>query len=129
MKTAMQELRDDLVKSLETGNEALNEITDEKLREICQKVAQLTLESIIKRIDEELLEMENRQKKQHQLAINCLIDFVDAIDSEKVILAEEYENAKRVIDQFKQQETETYPCPQCQGGGCPYCCGYGTIPK
>ncbi len=30
---------------------------------------------------------------------------------------------------FKQQETETYPCPQCQGGGCPYCCGYGTIPK
>jgi hypothetical protein len=62
MKTAMQELRDDLVKSLETGNEALNEITDEKLREICQKVAQLTLESIIKRIDEELLEMEKEQK-------------------------------------------------------------------
>lgn len=61
MKTAMQELRDDLVKSLETGNEALNEITDEKLREICQKVAQLTLESIIKRIDEELLEMEKEQ--------------------------------------------------------------------
>jgi hypothetical protein len=27
------------------------------------------------------------------------------------------------------QETETYPCPQCQGGGCPYCSGYGTIPK
>jgi len=27
------------------------------------------------------------------------------------------------------KETETYPCPQCQGGGCPYCCGYGTIPK
>lgn len=26
-------------------------------------------------------------------------------------------------------EPETYPCPQCQGGGCPYCCGYGTIPK
>jgi dsDNA-specific endonuclease/ATPase MutS2 len=62
MKTAMQELRDDLVKSLETGNEALNEIIDEKLREICQKVAQLTLESIIKRIDDELLEMEAKQK-------------------------------------------------------------------
>jgi hypothetical protein len=28
-----------------------------------------------------------------------------------------------------KQEIETYPCPQCQGGGCPYCCGYGTIPK
>lgn len=29
----------------------------------------------------------------------------------------------------KTKETETYPCPQCQGGGCPYCGGYGTIPK
>jgi hypothetical protein len=62
MKTAMQELRDDLVKSLETGNEALNVIKDKKLRESCQKVVQLTLESIIKRIDEELLEMEKEQK-------------------------------------------------------------------
>jgi hypothetical protein len=62
MKTAMQELRDDLVKSLETGDEALNVIKDKKLRESCQKVAQLTLESIIKRIDEELLEMEKEQK-------------------------------------------------------------------
>ena len=61
MKTAMQELRDDLVKSLETGNEALNVIKDKKLRESCQKVVQLTLESIIKRIDEELLEMEKQQ--------------------------------------------------------------------
>jgi hypothetical protein len=61
MKTAMQELRDDLVKSLETGDEALNVIKDKKLRESCQKVVQLTLESIIKRIDEELLEMEKEQ--------------------------------------------------------------------
>jgi hypothetical protein len=61
MKTAIQELRDDLVKSLETGDEALNVIKDKKLRESCQKVVQLTLESIIKRIDEELLEMEKQQ--------------------------------------------------------------------
>ena len=58
MKTAMQELRDDLVETLKTGNEALNEIKDKSIRESCQKVVQLTLESIIKRIDEELLEME-----------------------------------------------------------------------
>jgi hypothetical protein len=61
MKTAMQELRDDLVLTLETGNEALNEIKDKSIRESCQKVVQLTLESIIKRIDEELLEMEKNQ--------------------------------------------------------------------
>jgi len=47
-------------------------------------------------------EMGNEQKKQYQLSIKCLIDFVDAVDSEKVILAEEYENAKRVINQFKK---------------------------
>jgi capsular polysaccharide biosynthesis protein len=49
-------------------------------------------------------EMENEQKKQYQLSIKCLIDFVDAVDSEKVILAEEYENAKRVINQFKNMK-------------------------
>jgi len=61
MKTAMQELRDDLVTTLKTGDEALNEIKDKSIRESCQKVVQLTLESIIKRIDEELLEMEKEQ--------------------------------------------------------------------
>jgi uncharacterized protein (UPF0335 family) len=61
MKTAMQELRDDLVATLKMGDEALNEIQDISIRESCQKVVQLTLESIIKRIDEELLEMEKEQ--------------------------------------------------------------------
>jgi hypothetical protein len=61
MRTAMQELRDDLVATLKTGDEALNEIQDISIRESCQKVVQLTLESIIKRIDEELLKMEKEQ--------------------------------------------------------------------
>ena len=63
MKTAMQELRDDLVMTLKTGDEALNEIQYISIRESCQKVVQLTLESIIKRIDDELLEMEKEQIK------------------------------------------------------------------
>jgi hypothetical protein len=67
MKTAMQELRDDLVATLKTGDEALNEIQDISIRESCQKVVQLTLESIIKRIDEELLEMEKEQMKDAYL--------------------------------------------------------------
>ena len=40
-----------------------------------------------------------------------------------------FRGSKEECEKFKQQETETYPCPQCQGGGCPYCSGYGTIPK
>ena len=36
---------------------------------------------------------------------------------------------KVIVIHRPKQEIETYPCPQCQGGGCPYCCGYGTIPK
>jgi hypothetical protein len=53
--TAMQELRDDLVLTLENGNEALNEISDPFIRETCQKLVEITLNEIIKRIDDELL--------------------------------------------------------------------------
>jgi hypothetical protein len=28
----------------------------------------------------------------------------------------------------KKPKDETLPCPCCQGGGCPFCVGYGTIP-
>jgi hypothetical protein len=85
-KTAMQELRDDLVLTLETGNEDLNEIKDKSIRESCQKVVQLTLKSIIKRIDEELLEMEKEQKIDFALTVYSEIvetdkDFVDVIKS------------------------------------------------
>ena len=86
MKTAMQELRDDLVLTLETGNEALNEINDPFIREACQKLVELTLNEIIKRIDDELLEMEKEQKIDFALTVYSEIvetdkDFVDVIKS------------------------------------------------
>ena len=86
MKTAMQELRDDLVLTLETGNEALNEINDPFIREACQKLVELTLNEIIKRIDNELLEMEKEQKIDFALTVYSEIvetdkDFVDVIKS------------------------------------------------
>jgi hypothetical protein len=86
MKTAMQELRDDLVLTLETGNEALNEINDPFIREACQKLVELTLNGIIKRIDDELLEMEKEQKIDFALTVYSEIvetdkDFVDVIKS------------------------------------------------
>jgi hypothetical protein len=29
----------------------------------------------------------------------------------------------------KSEQEEQIPCPQCQGGGCPYCGGYGWLYK
>ena len=92
MRTAMQELRDDLVATLKTGDEALNEIQDISIRESCQKVVQLTLESIITRIDEELLEMEKEQMKKFYGKLQ--------VDENNLILDfEQYYN-----ETFKQQE-------------------------
>ena len=61
MKTALQDLREDLQLSIDSSNEALNEIEDVKVRLVCQEMVKLTLENVIKRIDEELLETEKNQ--------------------------------------------------------------------
>jgi hypothetical protein len=60
-QTAMQELRNDLVKAKEKSKTALNDINNDILRKSCQEAVKLTIESIIKRIDDELLEMEKQQ--------------------------------------------------------------------
>jgi hypothetical protein len=61
MKTAMQELRSDLVAAIDTGNKALEEINDLQTREACQAVVKITIDNILNRIDTELLEMEKEQ--------------------------------------------------------------------
>jgi hypothetical protein len=96
MKTAMQELRDDLVMTLKTGNEALNEIKDKSIRESCQKVVQLTLESIIKRIDEELLEMEKEQIKDAYLN--------GRYEADKIVMGHSFYAKQYYNETFKQQE-------------------------
>jgi hypothetical protein len=58
--TAMQDLREDLILTQEKVNHSL-QINNKVLREACQEVVRLTLSNIIKRIDEELLEMEKQQ--------------------------------------------------------------------
>lgn len=60
-QTAMQDLREDLVETIETSLNALKEINNEEIRLSCQDVVKRTLNAIIKRIDEELLEMEKEQ--------------------------------------------------------------------
>jgi hypothetical protein len=60
-ETAMQDLREDLILTQTSAKDALIEIENQEIRKACQEVVRLTLSNIIKRIDEELLEME----KQH----------------------------------------------------------------
>jgi hypothetical protein len=60
-QTAMQELRNDLVKAKEKSITSLNDINNEILRKTCQEAVKLTIKSIIDWIDDELLEMEKQQ--------------------------------------------------------------------
>lgn len=60
-QTAMQNLREDLVLSQVTAKEALIEIKNQEIRKACQEALRITLKTIIKRIDDELLEMEKQQ--------------------------------------------------------------------
>jgi len=60
-QTAMQELRNDLVEAKEKSITVLNDMSNEIIRNYCQEAVKLTIESIIKRIDDELLEMEKQQ--------------------------------------------------------------------
>lgn len=61
MKTAMQDLRKDLVLTQVSAKDALIEIENQEIRKACKEVVRLTLKNIIKRIDDELLEMEKQQ--------------------------------------------------------------------
>jgi hypothetical protein len=60
-QTAMQELRNDLVEAKEKSITVLNDMSNEIIRNYCQEAVKLTIESIIKGIDDELLEIEKQQ--------------------------------------------------------------------
>jgi len=57
----MQDLREDLVLTQVSAKDSLIEIENQEIRKACQEVVRLTLKNIIKRIDDELLEMEKEQ--------------------------------------------------------------------
>jgi hypothetical protein len=84
-QTAMQELRNDLVKAKEKSITALNDINNEILRKTCQEAVKLTIESIIERIDDELLEMEKQQ------IIEAFIGY-DSDTEDNLEVAEQYYN-------------------------------------
>lgn len=66
-KTAMQDLREDLLESILKVNsrlDFLDNITDENVRNLCKTMVDTTLKGIVKRIDDELLDMEREQIEQ-----------------------------------------------------------------
>ena len=71
-QTVLQELRQDLVDTKLSAKQALENIQNEEKRNACQEVVRLTLNNIIKRIDEELLELEKEQAQNYaEFAIRC----------------------------------------------------------
>lgn len=79
MKTAMQELREDLERTILVVDNALNRIVNETTRDRCKTAAKIVINDVIRRIDNELLETE---KQQIQKAYNEGFEHADEIGSE-----------------------------------------------
>ena len=63
-KTALLLLKEDLIKSIKTSSKALNVIDDKKIRTACKDAVSITINTIIKRIDDELFEVEKNQMRR-----------------------------------------------------------------
>lgn len=100
-QTAMQNLREDLVLSQVTAKEALIEIKNQEIRKACQEALGITLKTIIKRIDDELLEME---KQQIIDAYESGVEEGRMRESSEEYNLERYENAERYYNnKFKKK--------------------------
>ena len=86
MVTAMQELKSDLILTKSRTKDSLSEIENQEIKDACTKVVEMTLNSIIKRIDDELLKMEKDQ------IMSVYADGRISVISNKIIGYEEYYN-------------------------------------
>lgn len=83
----------------------------------------------------EWLEKQTRTQEWHSLKREDIIEKANQMFKEQIELAhiDGGKNRRTSVEYYKQtfksEKEENYPCPSCQGGGCPYCSGYGTIPK
>ena len=76
-KTPLFDLKEDLIQCIETGSDALNDIKNLPIRNACKEVLEITLNTIIKRIDEELLPKEKEVIKDAFIAgdkTDCFIE-------------------------------------------------------
>jgi len=92
--TAMQDLRQDLQETIDKANNALLEIQNDGIRLACQEVVKLTIQNIIKRIDEELLEME---KNQYKSLFDALDNLSGAVSSGNPHLLSEHNLKAKVL--------------------------------
>jgi len=60
-QTAMQDLKEDLEQSLAKINESFDEINNKLIRDVVQEAIRIIFVEIIKRINEELFEIEKEQ--------------------------------------------------------------------
>ena len=60
-ETAMLNLKEDLILTKSRTKDSFSEIENQEIKDACIKVVEMTLNSIITRIDTELLEMEKEQ--------------------------------------------------------------------
>jgi acetamidase/formamidase len=86
MVTAMQELKSDLILTKSRTKDSLSEIENQEIKDACIKVVEMTLNSIITRIDDELLKMEKYQ------IMSVYADGRISVISNKIIGYEEYYN-------------------------------------
>lgn len=91
MKTALQELKSDLLLAIHTCYESLKEIKDLKTREACQEVVLMTINNILNRIDNELLEMEKEQMIKHSLELA------------KILISNPYERSGKMPTELVEQ--------------------------
>lgn len=63
-KTAMLLLKEDLLETINTSVDALDNINDVEIRGACQNAVTITINTIISRIDEELFEVEKNQMRK-----------------------------------------------------------------
>lgn len=57
-ETPLADLKEDLIQAIETGCDALNDIENLPIRNACKEVLEITLNTVIKHIDTELLPKE-----------------------------------------------------------------------
>lgn len=85
-ETAMLNLKEDLILTKSRTKDSFSEIENQEIKDACIKVVEMTLNSIIKRIDDELLKME-----KHQI-MSVYADGRISVISNKIIGYEEYYN-------------------------------------
>lgn len=75
VKTAMQDLKDDLIETIKTSKEALEDLENKELAQEIHLYVEATLKIIIQRIDNELLKIEREQieKSFNECWLQCNI--------------------------------------------------------